>query len=91
MKELEQGKERLAAEAATAFATWQDEISEQYGLFREATSKLAMFDCLQSLAMVARSPGYVKPEYRDDASLRITGSRHPMVGLVWACPANDSS
>ncbi len=79
MKELEQGKEQLQAESAAAFRMWQDEISEHYALFRDAVSKLAIFDCLQSLAIVAASPGYVKPDYVAEACLRIKGCRHPMV------------
>jgi DNA mismatch repair protein MSH3 len=91
MKELEQGKERLQAESTAAFGMWQDEISEHYALFRDAVSKLALFDCLQSLAIVAASPGYVKPNYLTETCLRVEGCRHPMVRKVYVAKTRVNS
>jgi len=51
-------------------------------MFTHSTS----LDCLISLAQVACLPGYVKPTFTDDGSLRITKGRHPMVEEVRTDP-----
>jgi DNA mismatch repair protein MSH3 len=49
-----------------AFASFQNEFSERYEVFRDLVQNLAVLDCLFSLAVVACLPGYVKPQYVDD-------------------------
>lgn len=48
-------------------------------------NKLAIADCLSSLARVALERGYTKPEFTDDDSLEIIEGRHPIVEAL----AND--
>lgn len=62
-----QNQERLAMACDRAFASFQHEFSERYEVFRDLVQNLAVLDCLFSLAVVACLPGYVKPQYADDA------------------------
>ena len=55
------------------------EISEHYELLRDAIQKIAVLDCLFSLAIVSRQPGYVKPEFVDEAEIEVVNGRHPMI------------
>ncbi len=56
------------------------EISQKYyGVLRNAVTKLAVADCLLSLAHVALLPGYVKPCLVEEDVLEIVDGRHPMV------------
>lgn len=61
-----QNQERLAMACDQAFASFQNEFSERYEVFRDLVQNLAVLDCLFSLAVVACLPGYVKPQYVDD-------------------------
>ncbi|KAF9167470.1 Mismatch repair protein msh3 [Mortierella sp. AD010] len=61
-----QHQERLVLACNQAFASFQQEFSERYEVFRDVVQNLAVLDCLFSLATVACLPGYVKPEYVDD-------------------------
>ncbi|OAQ26028.1 hypothetical protein K457DRAFT_79658 [Linnemannia elongata AG-77] len=79
-----QNQERLAMACERAFASFQHEFSERYEVFRDLVQNLAVLDCLFSLAVVACLPGYVKPQYVDDAAVATTtidikNGRHPMV------------
>lgn len=55
-----------------AFASFQHEFSERYEVFRDLVQNLAVLDCLFSLAVVACLPGYVKPQYVDDAAVGVS-------------------
>ncbi|KAF9585396.1 Mismatch repair protein msh3 [Lunasporangiospora selenospora] len=66
IQEKAQHQERLALACDRAFIDFQGEFSEKYEVFRDLVQNLANLDCLFSLAVVARLPGYVKPEYVDD-------------------------
>lgn len=81
LRERAQWKETLAAEANKAFQTFLGEISQNhYGVLRDAVNKLAVADCLLSLALVSMQDGYVRPIFCDDEdTLEIVGGRHPMV------------
>ncbi|KAF8447476.1 muts domain V-domain-containing protein [Boletus edulis BED1] len=73
-------QELLAAEADKAYSTFLAEIAQShYSLLRDATNKLAVADCLLSLAHIALQDGYVRPELTDEDVLDITDGRHPMV------------
>ncbi|KAF8925360.1 Mismatch repair protein msh3, partial [Dissophora ornata] len=61
-----QHQERLVLACDQAFASFQQEFSERYEVFRDVVQNLAVLDCLFSLSIVACLPGYVKPEYVDD-------------------------
>lgn len=52
---------------------------------REAVAAVAQLDALQSLASLAASPGYTRPEFVDDSEpqqLLIEQGKHPMLDLV---------
>ncbi|KAJ2917229.1 hypothetical protein MD484_g3189, partial [Candolleomyces efflorescens] len=52
----------------------------------EAVNKLAVADCLLSLAHVAMREGYVKPEFVDEDVLEIEDGKHPMVDELRSDP-----
>ncbi|KAG7452688.1 uncharacterized protein BT62DRAFT_958683 [Guyanagaster necrorhizus] len=83
VEERNQGQESLKAEAHKAYLSFLGEISEKYyGVLRNAVTKLAIADCLFSLAHVALLPGYVKPCLADKDVLEIVDGRHPMVEVL---------
>ena len=63
-------------------------MDEHYTILRNAVNKLAVVDCLFSLAEVASQGDYVKPEFVNDESdvLDIVDGRHPMVELLQKAP-----
>ncbi|PCH38453.1 hypothetical protein WOLCODRAFT_65402 [Wolfiporia cocos MD-104 SS10] len=72
--------EALAAEAKRAYLSFlQEIIQNHYALLRDAVNKLAIADCLLSLARIALQEGYVKPEFTEDDILEIVDARHPMI------------
>ncbi|KAF8843625.1 hypothetical protein BDN67DRAFT_964104 [Paxillus ammoniavirescens] len=80
-------KESLAAEANKAYTTFLDEIIQShYSLLRDAINKLAVADCLLSLAHVALQDGYVRPEFTDEDVLDVIDGRHPMVEALRSDP-----
>jgi len=80
-------KESLAAEANKAYTTFLDEIiHSHYSLLRDAINKLAVADCLLSLAHVALQDGYVRPEFTDEDVLDVIDGRHPMVEALRSDP-----
>lgn len=48
-------------------------------MLRSVINKLAIADCLLSLALVALQENYVRPTFTDDDNLEIIDGRHPMV------------
>lgn len=78
MKEREQHKETLNAAAKRAFTAFQNEISDVHSLVT-VSRQLAVIDCLISLATVALSNGYCRPEFKQEAGLKVASGRHPMV------------
>ncbi|KAF9218263.1 hypothetical protein BS17DRAFT_798646 [Gyrodon lividus] len=80
-------KESLAAEANKAYTAFLDTIIQlHYSLLRDVINKLAVADCLLSLAHVALQEGYVRPEFTDEDVLDITDGRHPMVEALRSDP-----
>ena len=68
------------AESQKAYRNFLQEISINcYSIFRDVINKLAVIDCLNSLARIALDPGYVKPEFTDENSLEIIEGRHPLI------------
>lgn len=69
----------LEAAANDAFKSFLNEIAQNhYALLRDAVNKLAIADCLMSLALVAMKGDYVKPEFTDELdTLEIIDGRHP--------------
>ncbi|KAG8217898.1 muts domain V-domain-containing protein [Butyriboletus roseoflavus] len=80
-------KELLAAEANKAYSAFLSEIAQShYSLLRDAINKLAIADCLLSLAHIALQDGYVRPELTDEDVLDIIDGRHPMVEALRSDP-----
>lgn len=72
--------EALEIEANRAFLSFLTEISrDYYGILRDCVNKLAVADCLLSLALVAVQDGYSRPSFCDEDTLEIVEGRHPMV------------
>ncbi|KAI0781314.1 muts domain V-domain-containing protein [Trametes elegans] len=97
LQERAQYKEALAAEAHKAYLSFLAETTDKYyALLRDAVNKLAVADCLFSLAQVAAQEGYVRPEFVDrkegkgDATgedvLEIIEGRHPMIEALRTDP-----
>ena len=92
LQERAQYKEALAMEANKAFLSFLSEITEKhYALLRDAVNKLAVADCLLSLAQVAQREGYCRPEFverRDGEEdvLEIVKGRHPMIEVLRTDP-----
>ena len=97
LQERAQHKEALAAEAHKSFLSFLSEISDKYyALLRDAVNKLAVADCLFSLAQVAAQEGYTRPEFveaqdGDNATaardvLEISEGRHPMIEALRTDP-----
>lgn len=77
----------LQALAKQSYRSFLQEISQEYyAVLRDAVNKLAMADCLISLALVAMREGYVRPEFTDDDRLEITDGRHPMIEELRTMP-----
>lgn len=73
-------QESLAAAATKAHASFLEELSQKYcGRFRDVVNKLAVVDCLCSLALVASQEGYVKATICEGDDLEISDGRHPMI------------
>ncbi|CDO74876.1 hypothetical protein BN946_scf185004.g26 [Trametes cinnabarina] len=95
LQERAQYKEALAAEARKAFLSFLAEITEKhYALLRDAVNKLAVADCLFSLAQVAAQEGYCRPDFAEGAKaceaqedvLEIIDGRHPMIEALRTDP-----
>ncbi|KAI9056873.1 hypothetical protein FKP32DRAFT_1584914 [Trametes sanguinea] len=98
LQERAQYKEALAAEAHKAYLSFLAEITERhYALLRDAVNKLAVADCLFSLAQVAAQEGYSRPEFVEGSSdgkgpevadevLEIVEGRHPMIEALRTDP-----
>jgi len=85
--ELSRYKEALNAEANKAFASFLSSIAlDHYSVMRDVVNKLAISDCLLSLAHVAHQQGYVRPEFIDEDTLEIMEGRHPMIETLRTDP-----
>ncbi|TFK27399.1 DNA mismatch repair protein MSH3 [Coprinopsis marcescibilis] len=79
IKEQKQYQELLDVAASAAFQSFLQEIANNYyGILRDAVNKLAIIDCLCSLAHIALRDDYVRPEFVEDDVLEIVEGRHPM-------------
>ncbi|KAF9466351.1 DNA mismatch repair protein MSH3 [Collybia nuda] len=87
LEERAQYQETLQAEAQKAFSSFLKEISEKYyTVLRDSVNKVAIADCLLSLALVALQENYVRPDFTDDDTLEIVDGRHPMVEALRSDP-----
>ncbi|KAI0031692.1 muts domain V-domain-containing protein [Vararia minispora EC-137] len=81
--------EKRAKAADEAFASFLNEIAEvHYAVLRDSVNKLAIADCLCSLASAAVSGKYVKPEFVEGEAdvLEIQEGRHPMIEALRSDP-----
>ncbi|KAI9222051.1 muts domain V-domain-containing protein [Blastocladiella britannica] len=83
LKDRDVAQETLAAQAAALYGAKLLEFSTaaHAGLARAARA-LADFDCLLSLAAVARNPRYVRPTLVDQQVVQIQDGRHPVLDLT---------
>jgi DNA mismatch repair protein MSH3 len=85
--------EKLEAEANKAYASFLADTIDNYGArLRDVISRLAMADCLQSFAAVAKEyQTYVRPKFTEDDTLEIVGGRHPIVETLLERPCIANS
>ncbi|TDL27572.1 DNA mismatch repair protein MSH3 [Rickenella mellea] len=87
LKERAQLQETLDAESNKAFRSFLAEIgNDYYAPMRSVVNKLAIADCLLSMATIAAQEGYVKPTIDPTGGLNIVDGRHPMVEAMRSDP-----
>jgi DNA mismatch repair protein MSH3 len=97
MERMDQHTARLTILTNEAWNRFLESFVAQYDRFRVVVQRLAMLDCLYSLASVAKQPGYVRPEVLDETStptqVVVEGGRHPMVDqlMMGEFVANDTA
>ncbi|HEX6797266.1 MAG TPA: DNA mismatch repair protein MutS [Ktedonobacterales bacterium] len=72
-------QERIAALERTLYDALLADLAAHQRRLRATAGALAQADVGCSLALVARSRGYVRPELTDTTELEIRGGRHPIV------------
>ncbi len=72
-------EERIATLERTLYAALLAELAAYQRQMRATAAALAQADVWLSLAIVARSRGYVRPVLTEGAELLIRGGRHPIV------------
>lgn len=92
-EERARATEKLEAEANKAYASFLTEIIDNHGArLRDVINRLAMVDCLQSFAAVAKErQTYVRPTFTEDDTLEIVGGRHPIVETLLERPCIANS
>ena len=81
-QELLRLHERLDAQTSVAWQQFQEQVAECYGELHAVVQRLAVLDCLLSLADVSKTGGWCRPTLHDEHQLRIVGGRHPMVDAL---------
>ena len=76
--------ERIEALEQRLFEALRAETGSAIGRIQGASRAFAQLDALCSLADVAVSEGYVRPEMSDDSVLEIIAGRHPVVERMMA-------
>lgn len=77
----------LQREAHRAYTMFLKEITnDYYGVLRHAVNRLAIADCLFSLAQVALGADYSRPEFIDGDVLEIVDGRHPIIERLSSDP-----
>lgn len=92
-EERARATEKLEAEASKAYNNFLTDITDNYGArLRDVVNRLAMMDCLQSFAAVAKDhQTYVRPKLTEDGELEIVGGRHPIVETLLERPCIANS
>ena len=71
--------ERVEARERELFESLRSRVGSQISRLQSVAQVIAELDVLASLAEVASSEGYVRPEMTDGFDLEITAGRHPVV------------
>ncbi|KAI9504580.1 muts domain V-domain-containing protein [Coemansia spiralis] len=87
LAERERCREALQQTAKSAYSRFLAEISGKYSELRQLASSLATLDALFSLAILARSDGYCKPEFvtcsnSDDAFVDLVDAVNPVLSCA---------
>ncbi|KAJ1995779.1 Mismatch repair protein msh3 [Coemansia spiralis] len=87
LAERERCREALQQTAKSAYSRFLAEISGKYSELRQLASSLATLDALFSLAILARSDGYCKPEFvtcsnSDDAFIDLVDAVNPVLSCA---------
>ena len=83
LKELEArvltARERICDAEYKVFEEIRNKVAENFTRVTNTSSIIAIIDVLQSLALVASTYNYVKPEIQDPGVINIKQGRHPVV------------
>ena len=95
-KKLCRAREKLTLASNDAWTHFLKEFSDQhYESCKCAVEHISSFDCLMSLAVVAKQPGYCRPRFTEGKCIYIKDGRHPVIeGLLTngeQYVANDTS
>ncbi|MFN0095802.1 MAG: DNA mismatch repair protein MutS [Dehalococcoidia bacterium] len=72
-------RDRLVELERQAFGALVATVGAQLGALQQVADGMATIDLLLALAEGAGASNYVAPRFAEDASVRITGGRHPVV------------
>jgi len=84
LKQLVLHRENLDTVCQQAWLSFLGEFGAHYITFREVVQRIAVLDCLCSLASLARNPSYTKPVFSEKRQLIIKDGRHPIVEATMA-------
>ena len=83
LKEYEEkvlgAEEKIGRLEYEMFLTLRDKVAQQATAIRQSGEKIAVLDCLLSLAQVAFEHRYVRPRVTNVGEIEIEGGRHPIV------------
>ncbi|XP_056021939.1 DNA mismatch repair protein Msh3-like isoform X3 [Ostrea edulis] len=80
VKELNQLQEQLVIVSQAAWLTFLQTFNEGFRRYKRAVDHLATFDCLFSLAMVAKHQDFCRPVIcADEICIEIRQGRHPVI------------
>lgn len=86
LTEREQRKETFQGEVQNAYKTFLRKIAQHYSVLRDAVNKLAIADCLMSLATLSLDENFCKPTFVETCSLSIVEGRHPVIERLKSDP-----
>ncbi|XP_061172820.1 DNA mismatch repair protein Msh3-like [Saccostrea echinata] len=96
VRELSQLQEQLVLDSQAAWLSFLQQFNEGFRRYKTAVDHLATFDCLFSLAFVAKHQAFCRPDIlADDICIEIKQGRHPVIQhLIGECGqyvANDTN
>ena len=76
-------REELVIASNEAWDSFLDEFSTIYHVCRRAVGKIAVFDCLFSLAIVTKQPNFCRPQFDTSRDIiAINDGRHPVIDAL---------